>query len=72
MWRLWYGSAASWLVALVFAVGTVVSVLLMQMPVEVGLVSFFVLTVAQVAILWQLARTRFVRPVGPDRAPASL
>jgi|SRR5829696_1020492 len=55
VWRLWHGSSLSWLVAMLFAAGTVVSLVLMQPPLEAGVILMFVLSVVQVLILWVYA-----------------
>ena len=38
-WRLWHGSSLAWLIAMLFAVGTVVSLVLMQLPPEASVTS---------------------------------
>jgi hypothetical protein len=56
-WRLWHRSSLAWLIAMLFAVGTVVSLVLMQLPLEAGVILMFVLSVVQVLILWVYALT---------------
>lgn len=51
VWRLWHGSSLGWLFAMFFAAGYVVTLLLMQPSLEVGVVLTFVLAIAQTAIL---------------------
>ena len=51
VWGLWHGSTVSWLVAMFFAAGGVVTILLMGPLVEVGVILMFVLSFAQTAIL---------------------
>jgi hypothetical protein len=58
VWRLWHGSSLAWLVAMLFAAGAVVSLVLMQPPLDAGVIVMFVLSVAQVLILWVYALTR--------------
>jgi hypothetical protein len=55
VWRLWHGSTVLWVVAMAFAVLTVVTLPLMQLPLEPGVILMFVLSVAQVLILWMYA-----------------
>ena len=52
VWRLWEGSSLSWLLAMFFAAGYIVTIVLMQPKVEVGVILTFVLSVAQVLTLW--------------------
>lgn len=70
VWRLWHGSSLAWLVAMLFAAGTVVSLVLMQPPLEAGVILMFVLSVGQVLILWMYALTRSRPLAGPEGAPA--
>jgi hypothetical protein len=75
VWGLLRGSPLAWLVALASAALTVVTIPLMGPELEVGVVAFFVLSTAQVAILC----TRPVRAsvwreassgtTGPEHAP---
>jgi hypothetical protein len=58
VWRLWHGSSLSWLLAMVFAAGYIVTIVLMQPTLEAGVIFTFVLSVAQVLILWMYALTR--------------
>ena len=58
VWRLWHGSSLSWLLAVLFAAGYVVSTVGMQPTLEAGVILTFVLAVAQVLILWMYALTR--------------
>jgi hypothetical protein len=58
VWRLWHGSSLSWLLAMFFAAGYVVTIVLMQPTLEVGVILTFVLSVAQVLILWMYALIR--------------
>jgi hypothetical protein len=58
VWRLWHGSSLSWLLAMFFAAGYVVTIVLMQPTLEDGVILTFVLSVAQVLILWMYALTR--------------
>jgi hypothetical protein len=51
VWRLWHRSSLAWLLAMAFAAGQVVTILLMQPPVEVGVILTFVFSIAQAAIL---------------------
>lgn len=67
VWRLWHGSSLAWLVAMAFAIGTPVTILLMQPPLEVGVILVFVLSLAQAAILW----TRPIKALVSD-APSAL
>jgi hypothetical protein len=55
IWRLWHGSSLAWLVAMLFAAGAILTLLLMQPPMEAGVILEFVLSVAQVLILWMYA-----------------
>jgi hypothetical protein len=80
VWRLWCGSSAAWLVAMALAALTVVSIPLIEPGVEVGVILTFVLSAAQVAILWTRPVLAFVsfrsRPEplltkGPPSEPAS-
>ena len=64
VWRLWHGSSIAWFFALLFATLTPVSILLMNAPLEVGVVLLFVVSIAQAAILL----TRPVRPVASKTA----
>ena len=57
VWRLWHGSSLAWLVAMLFAAGAVLSLVLMQPPLDAGVMLMFVLSVAQVLILWVYALT---------------
>jgi hypothetical protein len=62
VWRLWHGSTISWVVAMIFAVGYVGTVALMQPPVDVGVILTFLFSIAQTATLWyarDLSRARF-------------
>jgi hypothetical protein len=52
VWRLWHGSSFAWLVAMFFALGYVVTLVLMQPSLEVGVVLTYILAVAQAAVLW--------------------
>ena len=60
VWGLWHGSTVSWLVAMAFAVGAVLTLLLMQPALEIGVILMFVLSIAQAALLglYVLARSR--------------
>jgi hypothetical protein len=58
VWRLWHGSSISWLLAMAFAAGYVVTIVLMQPALEVGVILTSVLSVAQVLILWMYALDR--------------
>jgi hypothetical protein len=58
VWRLWHGSSFAWLLSMLFAVGQVLTVVGMQPTLEVGVILTFVLSVAQVLILWMYALTR--------------
>ena len=58
VWRLWHSSSLSWLLAMLFAAGYLVTIVLMQPTLEVGVILTFVLSVAQVLILWMYALTR--------------
>jgi hypothetical protein len=58
VWRLWHGSSLSWLLAMLFAAGYIVTIVLIQPTLEVGIILTFVLSVAQVLILWMYALTR--------------
>jgi hypothetical protein len=58
VWRLWHGSSISWLFAMAFAAGNVLTISLMQPPVEVGVILMFVLSIAQAAILCLYLRAR--------------
>ena len=58
VWRLWHGSSLSWLLAMFFAAGYVVTIVLMQPTLEIGVIWTFVLAIAQVLILWMYALTR--------------
>jgi hypothetical protein len=60
VWRLWHRSSLAWLLAMAFAAGQVVTILLMQPELEVGVNLDFVLSIAQVAILW----SRPIRALG--------
>jgi hypothetical protein len=51
VWRLSHGSSVAWLIAMFFAAGFVVTVLLMQPALEVGVVLTFVAAIAQATIL---------------------
>lgn len=52
VWRLSYGSSLAWLFAMFFAAGYVVTLVLIQPSLEVGVALTFVLAVAQAMILW--------------------
>lgn len=52
VWRLWYGSSAAWLIAIAFAALTLVTLALMGPEAEIGIVLLFVVSGAQVVILW--------------------
>jgi hypothetical protein len=52
VWRLWHGSSFAWLFAMFFALGYVVTLILIQPSLEVGVVLTYILAVAQAAILW--------------------
>lgn len=70
LWRLWLGSSAAWLVAMVFAAGFVLSTVLMGPEPEAGLILTLILAGAQVAILGTLrgmAFGSFRRPPEPLR-----
>jgi hypothetical protein len=69
VWRLWHASATAWLVAMLFAVGTAATPILMQPPMEVGVILMFVLSLAQAAILGTYAASlgRVGRPPEPVR-----
>ena len=69
VWRLWHGSSLAWLVAMLFAAGSVVTLVLMQPPLEAGVILMFVLSLAQVLILWMYALTRSGPRPGPAGAP---
>ena len=72
VWWLWHRSSLAWLVAMLFAAGTVVSLVLMQPPLEAGVILMFVLSVTQVLILWVYALTGprpLSGPVGPPAEP---
>jgi hypothetical protein len=58
VWLLWHGSSLSWLLAMFFAAGYVVTIVLMQPTLELGVILTFVFSVAQVLILWMYALTR--------------
>jgi membrane protein YdbS with pleckstrin-like domain len=58
VWRLWHGSSISWLLAMAFAAGQALTTLLMQPPLEVGVILTFVLAIAQAAILCLYAYVR--------------
>jgi hypothetical protein len=58
VWRLWHGSSLAWLLAMFFATGMVFSLILMQPDLEAGVIAVFLLSVAQVLILWIYALTR--------------
>jgi hypothetical protein len=62
VWRLWHGSSLSWLVAMLFAAGAILTLLLMQPTLEAGVILWFVLSVAQVLVLWMYALAR-ARPL---------
>jgi hypothetical protein len=47
VWRLWHRSSLAWLLAMAFAAGQVVTTLLVQPPLEVGVILTFVLSIAQ-------------------------
>ncbi|HKI22924.1 MAG TPA: hypothetical protein VKA24_05845 [Gaiellaceae bacterium] len=69
-WRLWHRSSLAWLVAMLFAAGTVVSLVLMQPPLDAGVILMFVFSVVQVLILWVYALSG-PRPLsGPVGTPA--
>jgi hypothetical protein len=69
IWRLWHASATAWLLAMLFAVGTAVTLLLMQPPMEMSVILVLVLSVAQTAILGTYAAFiwRVARPPEPVR-----
>ena len=52
-----------------FAVGAVLTLLLMQPPLEVGVILMFVLSTAQAAILGLYVHARSRPPSWPERAP---
>lgn len=62
VWGFWRGSSISWLLAMAFAAGYVVSVLGIGPSLEVGVILTFVLAIAQAAILclYLRARTRLL------------
>ncbi len=67
VWRLWHGSSLAWFFAMAFATLTLVMLVLMQPPLEVGVILVFVLSIAQAAILW----TRPINPLASTIAGAS-
>jgi hypothetical protein len=69
VWRLWHGSSLAWLVAMLFAAGAVLSLVLMQPPLDAGVILMFVLSVAQVLILWVYALTGPRPRSGPVGTP---
>jgi hypothetical protein len=76
VWRLWHGSPLAWLVALVLAALTVVTLPLMDPGFEVGVVLFFVLSTAQAVILCarplraSVWREGSSGTTGPEHAPS--
>jgi hypothetical protein len=72
VWRLWHGSSISWLLAMAFAAGFVVTILLMQPSLEVGVILTFVLSIAQAAILCLYAYVRSQLLSWPERTPPEL
>ena len=70
VWRLWHGSTISWVLALAFAVGYVVSTLGFGLSLEVGFILTVVLAITQAAILFYLYVYARARPVSwPERTP---
>jgi hypothetical protein len=69
VWRLWHRSSLAWLVAMAFAAGDVVTTLLMQPGLEVGVILTFVLSFAQAAIL-AILWTRPTKAFGADKTSA--
>lgn len=70
VWRLWHRSSLAWFVAMAFATGQVVTTLLMQPTLEVGVILTFVLSIAQAAIL-AIMWTRPIRALGSN-TPSTL
>jgi hypothetical protein len=60
IWWLWHGSPFAWLIALTFALLTVVSFLLIQPKVEASLILVAVFCIAQAGILVARPITAFV------------
>jgi hypothetical protein len=64
VWRLWHGSPLAWFFAIPFATLTPVSLVLMAAPLEFGVILFFVVSIAQAAILC----TRPFKPLASNMA----
>jgi hypothetical protein len=69
VWRLWHRSSLAWLLAMAFAAGQAVTILLMQPPLEAGVILAFVLSIAQAAIL-VILWTRPIKALVSDTASA--
>jgi hypothetical protein len=65
VWRLWHGSSISWLLAMAFAAGMVVTIPLMQPTLEIGVILVFVFSIAQVTVLWTRPIKAFVSVGSP-------
>lgn len=66
VWRLRHGSSLAWLFAMFFATGYIVTLVLIEPSLEVGVVLTFVLAVAQAMILW----TRPIKALVSDATSA--
>jgi hypothetical protein len=69
VWRLWHGSSLSWLFAMFFAAGYVVTIVLMQPTLEVGVALTFVFSIAQAVILWTRPIEALVSGAAVTREP---
>ncbi len=69
VWRLWHGSSISWLLAMAFAAGYLVSILGFGPSLEVGYSLTFVLAIAQAAILCLYIRARSHPPAWAAGSP---
>jgi uncharacterized membrane protein len=54
-WRLWHASSLAWLLAMFFAAGGLLTLILMQPRLELGVVLWFLSLLAQVLVLWMYA-----------------